>query len=201
MKKNPILLQVKIKMCHSNISINKYSFITIIHHSPLLLMLNLYWRLGEKTLLLRYKICFTAGYLTVKPKDEQGTCWLSEDIWFTLDKNYYLVYMSSLGWVSGVLFQSEQSLSSLSAPSKWNRWVFRPWATTNNCWPPSSTAVAIQEDGDTLNPKSFPLPSTKVWEIVVGTSHSWWSPKAAPNSKAEPLHFTNISACYNFPVP
>lgn len=71
--KKSILLQVKIKMCHSNISINKYSFITIVHQSPLLLMLNRYWRLGEKPLLLRYKICLPAGYLTVKPKDEQGT--------------------------------------------------------------------------------------------------------------------------------
>lgn len=108
--------------------------------------------------------------------------------------------MSSLGWVSGILLQSEQSLSSQSAPSKWNSGVIRPWATANS-WPPSSSAITIQEDGDTLFPKPFPFPHIRAWEMVVGTSHSCHSPSAAPNSKAKPLRFTNISARYNFPVP
>lgn len=42
-------------MCDINICINKYSFITIIHQSTLFLMLNLYWRLRENILRLRYK--------------------------------------------------------------------------------------------------------------------------------------------------
>lgn len=50
-----MLLQLKINVCHINICINKYSFITIIHQSTLFLMLNLYWRLRENILRLRYK--------------------------------------------------------------------------------------------------------------------------------------------------